>query len=180
MVGPSPWTISKLGHCQVPEIGRNFWKIPSSMVSPMGPSQAAFLLSKRWHWKGTLFFLRWRKPQRAKSSPLPGHLSLPVHSLSLWEAVEYIAQTAENNFDQKFTACLYFLPFFFFLPKPALLSSMWNTDRFASWVHTFWNWWNGVWVLIAVFEWAAGQRSECYLLFMLSVSLKKWERSPEG
>lgn len=64
-----------------------------------------------------------------------------------------------------------FLPFsFFFLPKPALLFLMWNTDRFAPWVHTFWDWWNGVWVLIAVFEWAAGQRSECYLLFMLSVS----------
>lgn len=32
---------------------------------------------------------------------------------------------------------------------------------------------NEVWVLIAVFEWTAGQRSECYLLFMLSESYKK-------
>lgn len=64
----------------------------------------------------------------------------------------------------------FFFFVFLFLPKPALLSSMWNTDRSAPWVHTFWDCWNGVWVLIAVFEWAAGQRSECYLLFMLSVS----------
>lgn len=66
--------------------------------------------------------------------------------------------------------CLSIFCLFFPLPKPALLSSMWNSDRFAPWVHAFWDWWNGVWVLIAVFEWAAGQRSECYLLFMLSVS----------
>lgn len=78
MVGLSPWTTSRLRHCQVPEIWRSFWKIPSYMVPPMGSSQAAFLLSKSWCWKGTLFFLRSRKPQRVKSSPLPGHRSQPA------------------------------------------------------------------------------------------------------
>lgn len=67
---PSAWDLEK------------FLKNPFLYGICHGPITSWFSLSRSWCWKGTLFFLRSRKPQRVKSSPLPGLTSqLPAHSV---------------------------------------------------------------------------------------------------